>query len=70
MFERLSHNDQAYSFLIFKSDNEDFIGEVNISNVQRGIIQSCAIGYCIAKDWEGKGMMSESLELILSLIHI
>jgi ribosomal-protein-alanine N-acetyltransferase len=68
MFERLSHNDQAYSFLIFKSDNEDFIGEVNISNVQRGIIQSCTIGYWIAKDCEGKGMMSESLELVKEFI--
>ena len=68
MFERLSHNDQAYSFLIFKSDNEDFIGEVNISNVQRGIIQSCTIGYWIAKDCEGKGMMSESLGLVKEFI--
>ena len=68
MFERLSHNDQAYSFLVFKSDNEDFIGEVNISNVQRGIIQSCTIGYWIAKDCEGKGMMSESLELVKEFI--
>ena len=68
MFERLSHNDQAYSFLIFKSDNEDFIGEVNISNIQRGIIQSCTIGYWIAKDCEGKGMMSESLELVKEFI--
>ena len=68
MFERLSHNDQAYSFLIYKSDNEDFIGEVNISNVQRGIIQSCTIGYWIAKDCEGKGMMSESLELVKKFI--
>jgi ribosomal-protein-alanine N-acetyltransferase len=68
MFERLSHNDQAYSFLIFTSDNEDFIGEVNISNVQRGIIQSCTIGYWIAKDCEGKGIMSESLELVKEFI--
>ena len=68
MFERLSHNDQAYSFLIFTSDNEDFIGEINISNVQRGIIQSCSIGYWIAKDCEGKGIMSESLELIKEFI--
>ena len=68
MFERLSHNDQAYSFLIFTSDNEDFIGEVNISNVQRGIIQSCTIGYWIAKDCEGKGMMSESLGLVKEFI--
>ena len=68
MFERLSHNDQAYSFLIFKSDSGDFIGEVNISNVQRGIIQSCSIGYWIAKDCEGKGMMSESLKLIKEFI--
>jgi ribosomal-protein-alanine N-acetyltransferase len=68
MFEKLSTNDEAYSFLIFKNENTEFIGELNISNIQRGIIQSCSIGYWIAKKYEGLGMMSESLELIKSFI--
>ena len=68
MFEKLSTNDEAYSFLIFKNENTEFIGELNISNIQRGIIQSCSIGYWIAKKYEGLGMMSESLELVKSFI--
>ena len=68
MFERLSLHDEAYSFLIFKRDIHEFIGEINISNVQRGVIQSCSIGYWISKDSVGKGMMSESLELAKSFI--
>jgi ribosomal-protein-alanine N-acetyltransferase len=68
MFEKLSTNDEAYSFLIFKNENTEFIGELNISNIQRGIIQSCSIGYWIAKKYEGRGMMSESLELVKSFI--
>ena len=68
MFEKFSTNDEAYSFLIFKNENTEFIGELNISNIQRGIIQSCSIGYWIAKKYEGLGMMSESLELVKSFI--
>jgi ribosomal-protein-alanine N-acetyltransferase len=68
MFEKFSTNDEAYSFLIFKNENAEFIGELNISNIQRGIIQSCSIGYWIAKKYEGLGMMSESLELVKSFI--
>ena len=68
MFEKFSTNDEAYSFLIFKNENVEFIGELNISNIQRGIIQSCSIGYWIAKKYEGLGMMSESLELVKSFI--
>ena len=68
MFDKFIQNDQAYSFLIFKNDSLEFIGEVNISNVQRGVIQSCSIGYWIAKNYEGCGMMSESLQLIKDFI--
>ena len=68
MFEKFSTNDEAYSFLIFKNEYAEFIGELNISNIQRGIIQSCSIGYWIAKKYEGLGMMSESLELVKSFI--
>ena len=63
-FEKLSINDEAYSFLIFEKIKQSLIGEININNVQRGVIQSCSIGYWISENKRGLGLMSEAIKLI------
>ncbi len=63
-FEKLSINDEAYSFLIFEKPNLQLIGEININNVQRGVVQSCSIGYWISENKMGLGFMSEAISLI------
>jgi len=63
-FEKLSINDEAYSFLIFEKTHLQLIGEININNVQRGVVQSCSIGYWISENKMGLGLMSEAISLI------
>jgi len=63
-FEKLSINDEAYSFLIFEKPELQLIGEININNVQRGVVQSCSVGYWISEDKMGLGLMSEAISLI------
>ena len=63
-FEKLSINDEAYSFLIFEKPHLQLIGEININNVQRGVVQSCSIGYWISENKMGLGLMSEAISLI------
>tara|TARA_Y100000741_G_scaffold365013_1_gene358401 strand:- start:269 stop:853 length:585 start_codon:yes stop_codon:yes gene_type:complete len=63
-FEKLSINDEAYSFLIFEKPYLQLIGEININNVQRGVVQSCSIGYWISENKMGLGLMSEAISLI------
>ena len=63
-FEKLSINDEAYSFLIFEKTGMLLIGEININNVQRGVVQSCSIGYWISRNKMGLGLMSESINLM------
>jgi len=63
-FEKLSINDEAYSFLIFEKIKQSLIGEININNVQRSVIQSCSIGYWISENKMGLGLMSEAIKLI------
>ena len=63
-FEKLSINDEAYSFLIFEKPELQLIGEININNVQRGVVQSCSIGYWISENKMGLGLMSETISLI------
>ena len=68
VYEKLINNDEAYPFLIFDMKTEELIGELNINNVQRGVLQSCSIGYWISKDKIGLGFMSESISLIKNFI--
>ena len=68
VYEKLISNDEAYPFLIFDIKTEELIGELNINNVQRGVLQSCSIGYWISKDKIGLGFMSESINLIKNFI--
>ena len=67
-FEKLMINDEAYPFLIFEKNKEKLIGELNINNIQRGVLQSCSVGYWIAQNKMGLGFMTESITLIKEFI--
>jgi ribosomal-protein-alanine N-acetyltransferase len=58
MMKRERQIGSAYGFGIFLNDN--FIGEVNLSNIQRGAMQSATIGYWIDQRYCGKGFVPEA----------
>jgi ribosomal-protein-alanine N-acetyltransferase len=39
------------------------IGTCNFSNIVRGVFQACHLGYAISQSHQGKGLMSEAVEL-------
>lgn len=57
---------RAYSFLIFKKDNDVLIGGVNINHVCRGAAQYGTLGYWLDEAEQGMGYMAESLRLIIN----
>ena len=67
-FDKLSNRDKAYSFLIFLNDKNKLIGEININNIQRGVVQSCSIGYWISENKMGLGYMRESISILKDFI--
>ena len=67
-FDKLSNRDKAYSFLIFQNDKNKLIGEININNIQRGVVQSCSIGYWISENKMGLGYMRESISILKDFI--
>ena len=60
------HLGQAQAFLIFDRDTDALIGGMNIYNICRGAAQFCSLGYWIAKDREGRGLMREALKLTIA----
>ena len=67
-FDKLSNRDKGYSFLIFLNDKNKLIGEININNIQRGVVQSCSIGYWISENKMGLGYMRESISILKDFI--
>jgi len=54
----------GYGFGIFLVD--ELIGEVNLSSIRRGALQSGDVGYWIDRDHAGQGYMPESVVTVLA----
>lgn len=57
--------DEKYSFGIFLNDTNKLIGSIALSEVLRGPLQSCFIGYTLDKPHNGKGYMTEAVRLLV-----
>lgn len=55
-----------YSFGIFLNETGGLIGTVALTEVMRGPLQSCFIGYCIDRDHNGNGYATEAVKLAVS----
>jgi ribosomal-protein-alanine N-acetyltransferase len=57
--------DQHYSFGLYLIETGELIGNVTLSEVLRGPLQSCFIGYYLDKYHNGKGYMTEAVRLVV-----
>jgi len=66
---QLAVRNKGTRFWIFeKNDPSHIIGTVSIQKVERGIFQSCTLGYKLDKDYQHMGYMTEALEKVISII--
>ena len=66
----LANIDRSYSFLIFREEDKDLVGGINVFNVRRGVSQSSSIGYWVGKRYSRKGYMYEALTVILPSLFV
>ncbi|MET3288297.1 UNVERIFIED_CONTAM: ribosomal-protein-alanine N-acetyltransferase [Brevibacillus sp. OAP136] len=57
--------DQGYSFGIYLADTGELIGNVTLSEVLRGPLQSCFIGYYLDQAHNGKGYVTEAVRVVV-----
>jgi ribosomal-protein-alanine N-acetyltransferase len=61
--------DRSLRLFIFKqSEPRRVIGGANFTNFIQGISQSCTMGYSLAESEQGKGYMSETLEVAIPYV--
>lgn len=62
------HQDRSCHFFVFSTSGAreaQVIGYANLSNFIRGAFQACYLGYGIAAEAQGKGLMTEALGLAI-----
>lgn len=60
-------NQNQLSLYILLKDESRIIGNVTLSNIVRGIFQSCFVGYKLDQDEVNKGFMTEALKKIIDI---
>jgi ribosomal-protein-alanine N-acetyltransferase len=55
------HQDQSVRLFLFTQDNVRVIGTVNLTQIVRGPLQGCYLGYGISNKYQGQGLMTEAL---------
>jgi ribosomal-protein-alanine N-acetyltransferase len=63
------NTDRSLRLFLFEKENESvIIGSINFRNFVRGVFQSCTLGYNLAEASQGKGYMTEALEVSISYV--
>lgn len=61
-------NKKALRLFILNPDETEVLGTINFTEFRRGVYQGCFLGYGIAKKHEGKGLMTEALNLAINYV--
>jgi [ribosomal protein S5]-alanine N-acetyltransferase len=63
--------DMALRLFVFsKQEPGRVIGNIGFSTIVRGVAQHCTLGYSIGRDFEGKGLMVESLHPAIDFVFM
>ncbi len=61
--------DRSVRLVVERRDSRSgIIGMVNFTDVQRGALQACNLGYSLALDAQGHGFMTEALEVAIGFM--
>jgi ribosomal-protein-alanine N-acetyltransferase len=57
--------DQAYAFLIFRSEDSALVGGLTLANLRRGVAQAGSIGYWVGERFARQGYMTAAMRALM-----
>lgn len=60
--------DTGYALFIFRHEDSALIGGLTLSNVRRGVTQSCSLGYWMGQLYAGQGYMREAARCVVPFV--
>lgn len=58
-------SDQAYAFLIFRSEDSALVGGLTLANIRRGVAQAGSIGYWVGQPYARQGYMTAAVRALI-----
>lgn len=56
--------DEAYSFFIFRDEDDALLGGLSLGHVRRGVSQAATLGYWMGQPYAGKGYMTRAVRAV------
>jgi [ribosomal protein S5]-alanine N-acetyltransferase len=67
-YTREMRENSGYAFFMFKADDNTLLGGATLSNIRRGVSQSCSIGYWVGAPYAGQGIMTNGVRAIAAFV--
>ena len=67
-YSRDAREGYGYAFFVFRKLDDVLMGGLTLSNVRRGVTQSCSLGYWMGKRFVGEGHMSDAVNAIARFV--
>lgn len=67
-YGRELREDLGYTFFLFGRGDGGLLGGISLTNVRRGVTQSCSLGYWMGRRHAGRGLMSEAVRGVV--VHV
>lgn len=58
----------GHAFFVFRRSDDQLMGGATLSNVRRGVTQSCSLGYWMGQHYAGQGYMSDAVRALLGFV--
>jgi ribosomal-protein-alanine N-acetyltransferase len=67
-YQRDVRDGNTYPFFMFRREDDELLGGLTLSNIRRGVSQSCSLGYWVGEPHARKGYMSAGVQAILPFV--
>ena len=67
-YDEDSRDDTGYAFYVFRRADDALLGGVTLSQVRRGVTQSCSLGYWIGEAYARQGYMTDALAALVEFV--
>ena len=67
-YQREIRDDAGYPFFLFRQEDDRLVGGITLSNVRRGVTQSCSLGYWMGERYAGRGYMGEAVRAVIPFV--
>jgi [ribosomal protein S5]-alanine N-acetyltransferase len=64
-YQHDARQDLGYAFFLFRSSDSCLIGGVTLSNIRRGVSQSCSLGYWTGEPYARQGYMTKGVRAVI-----